>query len=337
MDTMQGTDPTRVIGRRFGAFVIDWVLLATVVPVLIFLAVSQPTVYTDEPSCSQLERIDLVSSGDICIEATSGSESGTYVFPPSGLIVAGAFLVVYLVGVLWLVQGTSGRTVGKVLFGLRTVDRDGASPGLGRQLLRGVLWLVDSINCLIPLGAIFILATKRHQRIGDLAAGTFVVRASAAGMPVPPAPSASPTYTAGGIAPTPYPATPPAGSSPYPAGPPLAAPAPTFHAPEPGAAITVPEPATTATDATTTVPTTAEATDATTIDTAPGYGAPDSGAPGYGAPGHDATTVQPTVQPQASAGGPQWDPARNAYIQWDQARQTWLVYDDAAGEWKAIS
>lgn len=316
MDTMQGTDPTKVTGRRFGAFVIDWVLLVTVVPVLIFLAVSRPTVYTDEPSCSQLERIDLVASGDTCVEVTGDAFSGTYVYPPSGLIAAGAFLLVYVVGVLWIVQGTSGRTVGKLLFGLRTVDRSGTGPGLGRQLIRGVLWPVDSINCVIPLGAIFILATKRHQRIGDLAAGTFVVRASVAGVPVPAAPSASPTYTAGGIAPTPYPVTPPVGSSPYPAGPPLAATAPTFAAPEPGAAITVPDP-------TTVQPTVQPTTTTPEVTTSPETSAP--------------TQASSSFQASAPSGGPQWDPARNAYIQWDQGRQTWLVYDDAAGEWKPIS
>ena len=47
----------------------------------------------------------------------------------------------------------------------------------------------------------------------------------------------------------------------------------------------------------------------------------------------------PTVEdaPAPTTGGPQWDPARNAYIQWDPNQGTWLMYDDAAAEWKPIS
>lgn len=44
------------------------------------------------------------------------------------------------------------------------------------------------------------------------------------------------------------------------------------------------------------------------------------------------TQAQPSV-----AGGPRWDPARNAYIQWDEARGAWLAYDDSAKEWKPLS
>jgi hypothetical protein len=45
----------------------------------------------------------------------------------------------------------------------------------------------------------------------------------------------------------------------------------------------------------------------------------------------------PTAQqPAPGADGPQWDPARNAYIQWDPNGSRWLTYDDAAAEWKPI-
>ncbi len=34
--------------------------------------------------------------------------------------------------------------------------------------------------------------------------------------------------------------------------------------------------------------------------------------------------------------GPQWDPARKAYIQWDPRNQVWLQHDDATGTWGPI-
>ena len=34
--------------------------------------------------------------------------------------------------------------------------------------------------------------------------------------------------------------------------------------------------------------------------------------------------------------GPQWDPARNAYIQWDPRNRVWLQHDEATGTWGPI-
>lgn len=73
----------------------------------------------------------------------------------------------------YLCDVTSGQTVGKALFKLRTVTLEGqivsGRPAAGRTVLR----LID--HGLI--GLISIMVTKRHQRLGDLAAGTHVVDA----------------------------------------------------------------------------------------------------------------------------------------------------------------
>lgn len=70
-----------------------------------------------------------------------------------------------------------GRTVGKLALRLRAVTVEGAPIRLRHALLRMMGGLVDR---LLPpggiTGALFVLGTRRHQRLGDLLAGTIVVR-----------------------------------------------------------------------------------------------------------------------------------------------------------------
>jgi uncharacterized RDD family membrane protein YckC len=79
---------------------------------------------------------------------------------------------------------TGGRTLGKLAAGLRAVRVDGRPVGFVASVVRTVLRIVDYLT----LG-LFIVATRRNQRLGDLAAGTIVVRERrAAAPPRPPAP-----------------------------------------------------------------------------------------------------------------------------------------------------
>lgn len=68
-----------------------------------------------------------------------------------------------------------GQTLGKKLLGLRVVMKDGSVPTLSAYLLRWLLMLVD-FYLLQFLGALSILLTKHRQRLGDLAAGTIVIK-----------------------------------------------------------------------------------------------------------------------------------------------------------------
>jgi uncharacterized RDD family membrane protein YckC len=70
----------------------------------------------------------------------------------------------------------SGRTIGKRAAGLRVVRRGGQSVGFFPSLVRNVLRLVDFLPTLYFVGAVLIIATRENQRLGDLAAGTLVVR-----------------------------------------------------------------------------------------------------------------------------------------------------------------
>lgn len=68
-----------------------------------------------------------------------------------------------------------GQTPGKRLLNLRVVKADGSVPTPGDSLLRWILYLVD-VPLTSGLGLLFVLLGKKHQRIGDLAAGTIVIK-----------------------------------------------------------------------------------------------------------------------------------------------------------------
>jgi len=76
-------------------------------------------------------------------------------------------------------EGLTGRSLGKLLTGTVVVTADGRVPGLGRAVVRTLLRVVE-VNPLffggIPAG-IAVLASSHGQRLGDMAARTYVVLA----------------------------------------------------------------------------------------------------------------------------------------------------------------
>jgi len=91
-----------------------------------------------------------------------------------------SFLVVMFLYFV-LLEGLGGATVGKRLMRLRVVDVNGGRAGLIRSLIRNVLRVVDGLPTMGLVGAILIVVTPDRTRVGDLVAGTRVVRYSAAG------------------------------------------------------------------------------------------------------------------------------------------------------------
>ena len=69
-----------------------------------------------------------------------------------------------------------GRTPGKRLAGLRVMTAGGEPVGLVTSAIRNVLRIVDILPTGYGVGVVSIFVTKRNQRIGDLVAGTVVVR-----------------------------------------------------------------------------------------------------------------------------------------------------------------
>ena len=84
-------------------------------------------------------------------------------------------------------ESSSGQTLGKRLMKLRVVRLDGSPAGMGEVAVRTVLRVIDGIAFYL-VGLIVMLVTgERRGRLGDLAARTMVVDASA-----PVAPAAAP-------------------------------------------------------------------------------------------------------------------------------------------------
>lgn len=71
----------------------------------------------------------------------------------------------------------NGQSVGKIALNIRVVMLDGSQPGLGAYLLRWVLRIVESGAVLFGIVPIIVVAINgKGQRLGDIAAGTTVVK-----------------------------------------------------------------------------------------------------------------------------------------------------------------
>lgn len=97
----------------------------------------------------------------------------------SGYVVAVYLVAVFLVLFAYdivLETWNRGRTVGKLAAGLRVVRAGGEPEGFLTAAVRNFLRLADFLPAFYVVGTISILTTRRNQRLGDLAAGTIVVR-----------------------------------------------------------------------------------------------------------------------------------------------------------------
>lgn len=83
-------------------------------------------------------------------------------------------LLDWLYPLLWEVFH-NGQSLGKLIMHLRVVKTDGETPTVGDYLLRWLLLPID-VGIGGSIGLICAILTKRQQRLGDLAAGTMVVR-----------------------------------------------------------------------------------------------------------------------------------------------------------------
>src|SRR5206468_2607649 len=85
----------------------------------------------------------------------------------------------------------SGRTPGKMMNGLRVVRDRGQPVDVMAAVIRNALRIVDFLPAAYLTGIASILATKKNQRLGDLAAATLVVRERRGGRARRGAPRAS--------------------------------------------------------------------------------------------------------------------------------------------------
>ncbi|MDQ3987114.1 MAG: RDD family protein [Actinomycetota bacterium] len=122
------------------------------------------------------------------------------------LALAGVILAIFLTTFgydIFFEAFASGRTPGKAALGIRVVREGGRPCGFLAATIRNVMRLVDFLPSGYLIGIVSVLATAKNQRVGDIAAGTIVVRDRNApayrgsiGTPAAP-PSAAPPSVSG--------------------------------------------------------------------------------------------------------------------------------------------
>ncbi len=184
-------DPTAVMGKRIGAYVID-AIIGTIVSIIAFLSLADSVETLVDP-CGRSDSPTLCFYAD---GTTYFAEDGE-----AGAIVAISFGFWLFIG--WIVQGITGGTPGKLMVGLRVVGQDtGELAGFSKCFGRTALWIVDAQPFGFPLvGLITGVTTKGHRRVGDMVARTLVVSKESVGQP-PYVPGL--TAPPGAVATTPY-------------------------------------------------------------------------------------------------------------------------------------
>jgi uncharacterized RDD family membrane protein YckC len=142
------------IGSRLVAIIVDtiilWVILAIIAIPLGMSAV-------------------LFSMTDVTSAANSLAMMGAWA---SFMVLA----AVINLGYFTYLEGTSGQTIGKKVVNIKVVKENGNKLTFVDAFVRTILRIIDGIGAYL-LGFIVILATEKKQRIGDMAAGTIVVKA----------------------------------------------------------------------------------------------------------------------------------------------------------------
>ncbi len=88
------------------------------------------------------------------------------------LFVIAIYLPAVFYSLLWETFN-NGQTPGKRIRKIKVVNADGTTPNVGSFFMR---WLLFGIDIFFGLGVLTILLSKNRQRIGDLAAGTMVIK-----------------------------------------------------------------------------------------------------------------------------------------------------------------
>ena len=152
------------LGRRVAAAMIDLVLLTGLFLIL---------------SLSVGQRSAAIGPFSLYLDLITITRNGA---PVNSVGLNGAWALLYLALLpcyYFALEATVGRTVGKLVLGLRVLRADGGPPSAGTIVGRTLLRPVDGFPAFYLTGFITMLATgpQRRQRLGDLAAGTIVVRA----------------------------------------------------------------------------------------------------------------------------------------------------------------
>jgi uncharacterized RDD family membrane protein YckC len=155
--------------------------------------------------------VDVIIQGAILLllSAILGGFLGGQDFPDAGrdasdgevLLIGLAIITVFMFVTLFFYSVFfetlwSGRTPGKRILGIRVVRDNGARIGFKASLIRNLVRFVDLLPSAYIVGMWGILASSKNQRIGDMVAGTLVIRDHRAPEPRPtPRPAGAPQGT----------------------------------------------------------------------------------------------------------------------------------------------
>jgi uncharacterized RDD family membrane protein YckC len=189
-------DPTAKTGKRVGAHAIDALLLTGLLFVGFLVSYDRFTLPGNvcgveaQRSGDQEMAFDADADG-FCIYIKDDAQGTDESIVADGSVwLMLAFPAVYVVLGVAVLTGLAGGSPGKLLVGLRVVREDGSPAGLGPSFIRTALWIVDGFPgycfCFFApvVGFIVMMTTKRHQRVGDLVAKTYVVPAISVGTPL---------------------------------------------------------------------------------------------------------------------------------------------------------
>ena len=119
----------------------------------------------------------LIAIGVLTASAVIAATAGPRTFGATAGFVGLLGLTViwgYFIVLEWL---WNGQTIGKRMCGLRVIGADGAPAGFLAIFIRNLARVVDFLPAFYGFGLVAIVLSPRSQRLGDIAAGTYVVRA----------------------------------------------------------------------------------------------------------------------------------------------------------------
>jgi uncharacterized RDD family membrane protein YckC len=104
---------------------------------------------------------------------TSANEDLPFIYNLSAvyLVLYAPILLYHLVCELTL----NGQSIGKKLLGIKVISENGGRPALHQYLIRWLLRPVDFSFFGLP-GLLTVVNSKKNQRLGDIAAGTLVIK-----------------------------------------------------------------------------------------------------------------------------------------------------------------
>jgi uncharacterized RDD family membrane protein YckC len=114
------------------------------------------------------------SANTILSWAGAFNQASFFVLGGIVLMVTLVLIWAYFILLEWL---WNGQTIGKRVYRLRVINEDGSPAQFTAVLVRNLLRLVDFLPAFYGVGVLVIVLSPKSQRLGDLAAGTYVVRA----------------------------------------------------------------------------------------------------------------------------------------------------------------